>query len=230
MGKILIGDSDAAVLEDLGKILRSAGYEVWTARNGARLLALAREKVPDLVVTEIDLPEMDGFDVLRQLQRDPVTGSASCIFLTARNTELDRVLGLELGADDYIVKPHSGRELLLRIRKRLERRVSPLRKGVDDAETYQVGDLRLIIPSHRVEVAGKDVPVTATEFNLLRALIREGGRVLSRDRLLRNVWEYGENHDSRTVDTHVRRLRVKLGKCARLIRTVRGVGYRLGES
>jgi two-component system phosphate regulon response regulator PhoB len=171
------------------------------------------------------LPEVDGLEVCKLLRRDPATIDTPIIMLTARAAEIDRVLGLELGADDYVTKPFSPRELVLRVRKLLDRRQTSAEK----AERFEFGDLAVDIPRHLVTVAGRRVDLTATEFKLLATLMERRGRVQSREQLLQDVWEYDNIIDTRTVDTHMRRLREKLGDAARHLDTVRGVGYRFAE-
>ncbi|MGE3312633.1 MAG: winged helix-turn-helix domain-containing protein, partial [Limisphaerales bacterium] len=156
---------------------------------------------------------------------DPATAGIPVIMLTAKAAEIDRVLGLELGADDYVSKPFSPRELVLRVRKLIERRQKPAPK----ADHFTFGDLSLDIPRHLVTVGGKRIDLTATEFKLLTTLMERRGRVQSRDQLLQDVWQYDNVIDTRTVDTHMRRLREKLGRAARYLDTVRGVGYRFAE-
>lgn len=220
--KILIVDDEPDALEVLGFKLREAGYTPILAKDGTRAIAIAREKHPDLIVLDLMLPEVDGLEVCKILRRDPSTASIPVIMLTARAAEMDRVLGLELGADDYVTKPFSPRELVIRIRKQLAR----MRDGDEAATQLRIGEVEIDVPRHVVQVASKEVTLTATEFRLLEILARRRGRVQSRDRLLQDVWGYENPIDSRTVDTHMRRLREKLGTSALLLETVRGVGYR----
>ena len=168
------------------------------------------------------MPELDGLEVCKLLRREPATARVPILMLTARAAEIDRVLGLELGADDYVTKPFSPRELVLRIKGLLRRR-EPDAPGV---ERLKIGPLVVDLAAHSVTVAGKAVELTATEFKLLATLAQRRGRVQSRDQLLRDVWEYDVAIDTRTVDTHMRRLREKLGRAGDYLDTVRGVGYR----
>src|SRR5262245_35853011 len=168
------------------------------------------------------LPEVDGLEVCKMLRRDPATAALPIIMVTAKAAEIDRVLGLELGADDYITKPFSPRELVLRVKKLIQRG-KPDDKTPD---TFQFGDLVIDIPRHLVSWRGRSIELTATEFKLLLVLAQRRGRVQSRDQLLRDVWEYNSLVDTRTVDTHMRRLREKLGPASKFLDTVRGVGYR----
>jgi two-component system phosphate regulon response regulator PhoB len=220
--KILLVDDEPDALEVLGFKLRQAGYNALLAKDGTRAIALARDERPALIVLDLMLPEVDGLEVCKILRRDPNTAAIPIIMLTARAAEMDRVLGLELGADDYVTKPFSPRELLLRIKKLLVRTQS----SEDTSAELRMGELTLDVGRHEVTVAGAPLVLTATEFKLLEILIRRRGRVQTRDRLLQDVWGYDNPIDSRTVDTHMRRLREKLGDNARYLETVRGVGYR----
>ena len=224
--KILIVDDEQDVTELLEFNLRQAGYDVISAEDGTAALKKAREVIPDLILLDVMLPEMDGTEVCKQLRRDPITSRIPIIMLTAKAAEIDRVLGLELGADDYVTKPFSPRELVLRVRGLL-RRGQPTD---EPQEVIHVGDLVVDIPRHQVTVKGKGVDLTATEFKLITTLAQRRGRVQSREQLLQDVWEYDSLIDTRTVDTHMRRLREKLGVAARYLDTVRGVGYRFVES
>ena len=220
--KILIVDDEPDALEVLGFKLRESGYVPLFAKDGTRALTIARDERPALIVLDLMLPEVDGLEVCKILRRDPNTAAIPIIMLTARAAEMDRVLGLELGADDYVTKPFSPRELLLRIKKLLVRTQS----SEDTSAELRMGELTLDVGRHEVTVAGEPLVLTATEFKLLEILIRRRGRVQTRDRLLQDVWGYDNPIDSRTVDTHMRRLREKLGDIARYLETVRGVGYR----
>ena len=220
--KILIVDDEPDVVQLIEYNLKSAGYDVMTATDGQDALQQARGSSPDLIILDLMLPEVDGLDVCKILRRDAGTAGIPIVMLTAKASETDRVLGLELGADDYVTKPFSPRELVLRV-KRLLRSESAKQ---DNAERIQIGDLTLDIPRHQALVKGKRIDLTATEFRLLTVLVKRRGRVQTRDQLLRDVWEYDSLIDTRTVDTHMRRLREKLGAAAKHLDTVRGVGYR----
>ena len=221
--KILVVDDEPDALEVLGFKLRESGFLPLFAKDGAKALSVARDERPDLVVLDLMLPEVDGLEVCKILRRDPATAQLPILMLTARAAEMDRVLGLELGADDYVTKPFSPRELVLRIRKLLARRQS----NADDASSLlRIGEIEIDVPRHVVQLAGQPVTLTVTEFKLLVVLARRRGRVQSRDRLLQDVWGYENPIDTRTVDTHMRRLREKLGAHASRLETVRGVGYR----
>lgn len=223
--KILVVDDEPDAVELLEFNLRQAGYEVASAENGSDALTKAKNVQPDLIVLDVMIPEIDGLEVCKILRRDPATSSIPIIMLTAKAAEIDRVLGLELGADDYVTKPFNIRELQLRI-KGLLRRVQTTE---EQADTVRVGILTLDIPRHMVLVNGEKIDLTSTEFKLLTLLAQRKGRVQSRETLLRDVWEYDNLIDTRTVDTHMRRLREKLGAAARYLDTVRGVGYRFVE-
>jgi two-component system phosphate regulon response regulator PhoB len=205
--RILVVDDEPEAVDLIAFNLRQAGYDVSSAAEGAEALKKARAQLPDLIVLDLMLPEMDGLEVCKILRRDPTAASVPIIMLTAKAAELDRVLGLELGADDYVTKPFSPRELVLRIRKLLERG----RTKADQPETIKFGELLVDVPRHLVTVRDKRIELTATEFKLLTVLAQRRGRVQSRDVLLRDVWEYNSLVDTRTVDTHMRRLRKKLG-------------------
>ncbi|MCX8092153.1 MAG: response regulator transcription factor [Verrucomicrobiae bacterium] len=223
--RVLVVDDEPETVELIEFNLKQAGFRVANAADGRAALKKARAWLPHLIVLDLMLPELDGFEVCKLLRADPATANIPILMLTARAAEVDRVLGLELGADDYLTKPFSPRELLLRIRKLLERRADTAEK----AAVLQFEDLRIDPPKHEVTVRGKPVELTPTEFKLLELLARRAGRVQTRDVLLRDVWDYDVAIDTRTVDTHMRRLREKLGPAARHLDTVRGVGYRFVE-
>ncbi len=220
--RILAVDDEPDALELITTNLTSAGFTVTTAEDGEEALRKARSSPPDLILLDLMLPEIDGLELCKLLRRDDVTKEIPIIILTAKSTEIDRVLGLELGADDYITKPFSPRELVLRIKGMLRRR----QVSHTETEHISIGPLTVDIPRHIVTIQEKPIDLTVTEFKLLTILIQRRGRVLSREHLLRDVWEYDAVIDSRTVDTHVGRLRDKLGPVARHLETVRGVGYR----
>jgi two-component system phosphate regulon response regulator PhoB len=224
--RVLVVDDEPDALELVEFNLKAAGFEVVTAPDGETALNKARSLLPALIVLDIMLPEMDGMEVCRILRRDPVTAAIPIIMLTAKAGEIDRVVGLELGADDYVTKPFSPRELVLRVRGLLRRRTEP---GEQPAERFQAGELVIDVPRHEVLLSGRRLAFTSTEFKLLATLIQRRGRVQSREQLLRDVWAYDTLIDTRTVDTHVRRVREKLGAAAQVLETVRGVGYRFAS-
>jgi DNA-binding response OmpR family regulator len=223
--KILVVDDEPEAVELLEFNLKQAGYVVSTAGDGAEALKRARTQTPDMIVLDVMLPEMDGFEICKSLRLDSSTAKIPIIMLTAKAAEIDRVLGLELGADDYLTKPFSPRELLLRIKKILARGQTEEKLR----DQLRFGDLLIDVPRHIASWKGKTIELTATEFRLLTVLSQRAGRVQSRDQLLRDVWEYDSLIDTRTVDTHMRRLREKLGPASKHLDTVRGVGYRFME-
>jgi two-component system phosphate regulon response regulator PhoB len=224
-GKILVIDDEPDVIELVAFNLKQAGFDVVTATDGAEALRKARSTQPSLVVLDLMLPQIDGLEVCKLLRRDPLTAAIPILMLTAKASEVDRILGLELGAEDYVTKPFSPRELVLRIRKLLERGAKPTPKR----ERLVCGELVIDTPRHLVSFRGKRIELTPLEFRLLCVLAERVGRVQSRDQLLQDVWKYDNVIDTRTVDTHVRRLREKLGPAAKHLDTVRGIGYRFVE-
>lgn len=221
---ILVVEDEEDIRQLLVFHLDREGYATLEAGDGKTGLELARSREPALVLLDVMLPVMDGFAVCKELERDPQTSSIPVIMLTARGEEVDRILGLELGADDYVVKPFSARELLLRVRAILRRQ-----RSARDRPGLARGAIRLDPAGHRTRVGDCEVDLTATEFRLLEDLMRNAGRVRTREQLLNGVWGYQFEGYARTVDTHVRRLRAKLGDAGDLIETVRGVGYRCKE-
>ena len=222
---ILIVDDEPDVVDLLVFNLQKAGFKTLTARDGPTALQKVRDERPALVVLDLMLPGLAGTDVCRQLKADPKTASIPVIMLTAKAEEVDRIVGLELGADDYVTKPFSPRELALRVKTILRRATGPAAPG----EVLKHTDLVVDLAKHAVTFKGRSIELTATEFRLLALLLERRGRVQTRDALLTDVWGYEGDVDTRTVDTHVRRLREKLGKAADWIETIRGVGYRFIE-
>jgi two-component system phosphate regulon response regulator PhoB len=224
--KILVVDDEPDALEVIAFKLKEAGYVPLTAADGLRAVEIVRDERPALVVLDLMLPKMDGLEVCKILRRDPTTAAIPIIMLTARAAEMDRIVGLELGADDYVTKPFSPRELVLRIKKVLARS-----QQADEPATHlRIGLLDIDAVRHLVKVKEQPITLTATEFKLLELLARRRGRVQTRDRLLQDVWGYDNPIDTRTVDTHMRRLREKLGPAAEYLETIRGVGYRFGSN
>jgi two-component system phosphate regulon response regulator PhoB len=223
--KILVVDDEPDLLELLDTNLTAAGFNVLMAASGKEALRQARSLQPHLILLDVTLPELDGLEVCKLLRQDPGTRSIPIVMLTARAAELDRDLGLELGADDYVTKPFSARELVLRVKKLLNRQ-PPVHAG---AGPFQFGGLRIDTARHRAALHGRVLELMLTEFKLAAILAERRGRVQSREQLLRDVWGYDNMIDTRTVDTHMRRLRAKLGSAAELLDTVRGVGYRFRE-
>jgi phosphate regulon transcriptional regulator PhoB len=223
--KILVAEDEVDVLELIGANLKSAGFTVLKAEDGESALQQARATLPALVVLDLMLPELSGLDVCKALKSDPATKTIPIIMLTARAEEVDRIIGLELGADDYMTKPFSPRELVLRVKSVLRRAAGP----AEPADILKFGDIQIDRSRYEVLVRGKPIEFTATEFKLLTLLMERRGRVQSRDALLNDVWGYENIIDTRTVDTHIRRLREKLGRSADCIETIRGFGYRVSE-
>lgn len=226
--KILIVDDEPPIIDVLAYNLKRANYEVIIARNGEQALAQARREQPDLIILDLMLPRLDGLEVCRILRRER---DVPIIMLTARDAEVDRVVGLELGADDYVVKPFSVRELLARVRNVL-RRTGP-RLTETATNSVHVGPLTVDPARHEVHLGAVALELTALEFELLHTLARHAGRVLSREQLLEQVWGYDYHGDLRTVDAVVKRLRLKLRQAAphnEIIVTVRGIGYKLPDN
>jgi DNA-binding response OmpR family regulator len=223
--KVLVVDDEPEAVELVEFNLRQGGFDVAVAADGAEAIKKARGLMPSLIVLDLMLPEVDGLEVCKMLRRDSATAKVPIIMLTAKAAEIDRILGLELGADDYITKPFSPRELVLRVKRILQRGQAP----DQEQERLKFGELVIDGPRHLVTWRGKKVDLTATEFKLLMLLAQRRGRVQSRDQLLRDVWDYQSAIDTRTVDTHMRRLREKLGPTSKYLDTVRGVGYRFVE-
>lgn len=234
MSKILVVDDEKNILELVRFNLEREGYQVLTARDGLAGLELARKENPDLIVLDVMLPEMSGLEICQELHQNPVTKSIPIIMLSARADEVDRVLGLELGADDYVTKPFSPRELVARIKARLRRaRGGEGREGeAAPAARLDFGCMVIDEEKFAVYIGGVKQDLTPKEFELLRFMARQPGKVFSRDHLLERVWGYDYAGDSRTVDVHIRHIRQKLEHLlddAQFIETVRGVGYRFKE-
>jgi DNA-binding response OmpR family regulator len=221
--KILVADDEPDVLSLVVLNLQRAGYDVLKAEDGEQALRLAREHLPSLLVLDVMMPGLSGFDVVKQLKQTAQTARLPVLMLTARADEVDRIVGLELGADDYVTKPFSPREIVLRVQSVLRRVEAP----AEVVEMLEVGEIRVDRVRHEVFIAGVREEFTATEFKLLTVLMERCGRLQSREVLLNDVWGYETVIDTRTVDTHIRRLRDKLGKASGMIDTVRGFGYRM---
>lgn len=240
--KILVVDDEAVLIEAIAYNLEQSGYQVVTALDGISALDLARKEDPDLIVLDIMLPGIDGLEICRQLRREDCTATVPIIMLTAKGDEIDKVVGLEVGADDYVTKPFGRRELLARVRALLRRvdypgqhvDATPAHDATDNGRTIpprsllSAGPLTIDQAGRRVNCRGQDLELQPKQFDLLTHLVRNRGTVLTRDQLLHNVWGYDYAGDTRTVDVHVRWLREKLEEDPanpRLIQTVRGVGY-----
>lgn len=222
---ILVVEDEKDIVDLIAYHLKQSGFSVLTALDGPSALEQAKKKRPGLVILDLMLPGMDGKDVCRALKSNPLTQSIPILMLTAKSEEMDRVIGFELGADDYVTKPFSPRELVLRVKAILRRKEVP----PEGEKVIQIGDLLIDIDRHQVSVKKNPLQLTSTEFKLLVELVSNRGRVQTRERLLDKVWGYTYEGYARTVDTHIRRLREKLGKTGDLIETLRGVGYRFRE-
>jgi two-component system phosphate regulon response regulator PhoB len=221
--RILVVDDESDIVALVAYHLHKAGYRVSTAADGVDALAIARQERPVLIVLDLMLPGLSGLEVLEQLRADEATRNIAVLMLTARKEEQDRIRGLSLGADDYLTKPFSPQELVLRVGAILRRvRAAP---AADDV--LQIGAVQIDRAEHRVSVDGTPVDLTPTEFKLLLTLAERRGRVQARGHLLETVWEAAPDIQTRTVDMHIQRLRTKLGPAGDLIETVRGFGYRL---
>jgi len=225
--RILIVDDEPDVTELVGYQLRAKGFSVEALNDPTQSIAKIRAFQPDLIILDVMMPNISGIQICRMLRADPKSKAIPVVFLTARAEEADRVVGLEVGGDDYICKPFSVKELTLRIQGLLRRSSEPMD---DQPKHLEIGTIVLDNERHQVTVGGAPVELTATEFRLLRLLMERKGRVQSREHLLLNVWNYETEIETRTVDTHIRRLREKLGPEADLIETLRGVGYRMIDS
>ncbi|HEV2359930.1 MAG TPA: response regulator transcription factor [bacterium] len=225
--RILVVDDERAIVESLRYALEQEGYDVLEAGEGGEALDLARHAAPDLILLDIMLPGMSGFEVCRVLRQE---SAIPILMLTARGDEPDRVVGLDLGADDYITKPFSLREVLARVRAALRRAQTAARGAREQEEVLQVGEITMDLARHEVVVREEPMALPPRQFDLLRAFLANPGRVLTRAALLQHVWGYDFTGDDRTVDVHVRWLRQKLHEAgsATTIETVRGVGYKLG--
>ncbi|HEX8851372.1 MAG TPA: response regulator transcription factor [Gemmatimonadaceae bacterium] len=223
--RVLVVDDEPDICALVAYHLAKAGYRVSTAANGNDALASAREEEPALIVLDLMLPGLSGYEVLERLRGEANTRDVPVLMLTARRDEEDRIRGLSLGADDYLTKPFSPQELVLRVAAILRRTGLAPSGGSGDA--LVIGPLRIDRGAHRVTVDGSEIDLTATEYKLLLTLAERRGRVQSRSHLLETVWEAAPDIQTRTVDMHVQRLRTKLGAAGTLIETVRGFGYRL---
>lgn len=221
---ILVVDDEPDIVEIIQYNLEKSGFDVIVAADGSAALEKARNEAPDLIVLDLMLPGLEGTDVCRILKQDERTRFIPILMLTAKSEEIDRIIGLELGADDYVVKPFSPREIALRIRNILRRRTAP-----ETAGPVRAGPLVIDVEGHHVSVSGSTVSLTATEFKLLAVLFQRRGRVQTREALLDVVWGYDYMGYGRTVDAHIKRLREKLGEAAGMVETVRGVGYRFAR-
>lgn len=222
---ILIVEDDKNIAKLVKYNLEKAGYKCMVTITGEEGIKILDQQSVNLIILDVMLPLMDGFEICKLIRQDKKFTGIPVILLTARGEEVDRIVGLELGADDYIVKPFSPRELVLRVKAILKRG----RPVESTKEIFAVSKLKIDLPRHRVSVDGKDVTLTSMEFKLLTTLVQRMGRLQSRDQLLSDVWDIEADVTTRTIDTHVKRLRQKLGKMGKFIETIRGHGYRFRE-
>lgn len=228
MSRVLVVEDDPDIADLISHSLQKAGHTVDSAASGTAALRRVKEAAPDLILLDLMLPGMDGLLVCQTLRSDPATASIPIIMLTARGEEMERITGLELGADDYVTKPFSPRELTARVAALLRRAQRPAAGTMGQPLKY--GSLTIDVERHAVAVDGQDVRLTAKEFLLLQYLVEHRGRVLSRDLLLTDVWGYQYTGGTRTVDVHIRRLREKLPFLAEAIVTIKQFGYRLEDN
>jgi len=232
--RLLVVEDEVDLSKSLEYALKASGYEVLVAGRGETALHLLKESPPDLVLLDLMLPDISGLDICRQIHRMSDATRAAVIILSAKVEEADRIAGFEAGADDYVVKPFDVRELVLRIEARLRSRAALAARDIGEdlrgqPEHLTVGKLAVDEKAHRAFVSGREVRVSALEMRLILHLMRAPGRMCTRRELLTEVWGYNPEVSSRTVDTHVKRLRDKLGEAADILQTVRGVGFRLAE-
>jgi len=223
--KVLIVEDDKNIAKLVKYNLDKAGFETSVAKNGEEALSLIDKEEIHLVILDIMLPGMDGFEVCKEMKKDDRFKAIPIIMLTAKGEETDRVVGFELGADDYVVKPFSPRELALRVKAILKRK----RPSEETQDIISIDKLKIDIPRHKVTVNKKEIKLTLMEFNLLLTLVQRRGRVQTREKLLDDVWNIDSEVTTRTIDTHVKQVRHKLGKAGKLIETVRGLGYRFTD-
>jgi two-component system phosphate regulon response regulator PhoB len=220
MASLLLVDDEQDLLDLLSYNLTKDGNQVRTAANGLQALKAVESERPDAIVLDLMMPHMDGFQFLRELRARPEWNRVPVLMLTARAAVEDRIKGLEMGADDYLTKPFSAKELILRLRSLMRRNAGP-------ETVLELGPFRLERETLRMILDGQRVELTATEFKLMLVFLQKAGQVLGRDQLLRDVWGYNDSTLTRTLDTHIKRLREKLGSHAELIQTIRGIGYTL---
>jgi len=223
--KILIVEDDKHISKLVKYNLEKAGFECTVTVTGEEALGILDKQAASLIILDVMLPKMDGFEACKRIKQNKRLASIPIIILTAKGEETDRVVGFELGADDYVVKPFSPRELVLRVKAILKRKMP------EEAEKdiLSAGKLKVDTPRHKITIDKKEVELTMIEFKLLTLLMQRKGRVQSREKLLYDIWDIASDVTTRTIDTHVKRLREKLGKMGKLIETVRGIGYRFSE-
>ena len=222
--KVFIVEDEPDLRDTLQYNFENEGFKVKSFPNGESFLETIKNDKPNLVILDLMLPGISGLDVCRDLRMNEVNENVAVVMLTAKSEEIDRIVGFELGADDYVTKPFSVRELILRVKVLLKKRSDDI-----DQNLLEFGPITMNLDAHDVSVEGKNILLTALEFKLLKHLLKRKGRVQTRDQLLGDVWGYSSEVTTRTVDTHIKRLREKLGKPGELIQTIRGVGYRFNN-
>ena len=222
--KVFIVEDEPDLRDTLQYNFENEGFKVKSFPNGESFLETIKNDKPNLVILDLMLPGISGLDVCRDLRMNEVNENVAVVMLTAKSEEIDRIVGFELGADDYVTKPFSVRELILRVKVLLKKRSDDI-----DQNLLEFGPIAMNLDAHDVSVEGKNILLTALEFKLLKHLLKRKGRVQTRDQLLGDVWGYSSEVTTRTVDTHIKRLREKLGKPGELIQTIRGVGYRFNN-
>ena len=222
IAKILIVEDEPYIRDTLSYNFEKEGFEVLSSPNGKSALKLLESNEPNIVILDLMLPDMSGLDICRQIKNDKKLSDTSIIMLTAKSEEVDRIVGFELGADDYVTKPFSIRELILRVKVLIKKHTTTEHKDT----SISLGSIYMNLDAHVVKINKKDIILTALEFKLLKHLLQRKGRVQTRDQLLGDVWGYSSEVTTRTVDTHIKRLREKLGVVADYIQTIRGVGYK----
>jgi len=223
--KVFIVEDEPDLRDTLEYNFENEGFQVESFANGESFIDFIEKKKPNLVVLDLMLPGLSGIDVCRELRSKDKYNDISIIMLTAKSEEIDRIVGFELGADDYVTKPFSVRELILRVKVLLKKRAD----NSFNQQTLEFGPLSMDLGAHDVSINGESILLTALEFKLLKHLLKRKGRVQTRDQLLGDVWGYSSEVTTRTVDTHIKRLREKLGKSGDYIQTIRGVGYRFNN-
>ena len=223
--KVFIVEDEPDLRDTLKYNFENEGFLVEAFGNGESFVEFIQKNKPNLVVLDIMLPGLSGLDVCREIRSNEKYNDISIVMLTAKSEEIDRIVGFELGADDYVTKPFSVRELILRVKVLLKKRSD----GFSDEQIIEFGPISMNLDAHDVSVDGQNIILTALEFKLLKHLLKRKGRVQTRDQLLGDVWGYSSEVTTRTVDTHIKRLREKLGKPGDLIQTIRGVGYRFNN-
>ena len=223
--KIYIVEDEPDIRETLKYNFSNEGFEVFTAPDGEEALSNIKKVLPDVLILDLMLPGVSGLDVCKSIRTDDDIRDMSIIMLTAKGEEIDRVIGFELGADDYVTKPFSVRELILRVKVLLKKQ----RESLVENKLVTFGPIRIDLDAHELKINDKEIVLTALEFKLLQHLVKRKGRVQTREQLLGDVWGYSAEVTTRTVDTHIKRLREKLGNTSDYIQTIRGVGYRFSN-